>query len=288
MANLKSITELPVVESAEGLNLIVNDNGSAKQIAASAVGRIKTVNGTQPDDDGNIQIDTASSWNDLKDKPFYEEQNITLEVEGVPDEYGNYEGLKTSIVAGKEYTFFIDDVEYSNTAYFDDTDVCVVLLALNSAGETVAWLNKNYISLNPDAFDLSVSHKIEMLEEPIVHKIDAKYLPVEEWDIDVNITQSFDSEGNTSIEYIVNDNKSFEEIKNKLVSGLPLNNKVTFAQFLFPEATVPVYSACNVFCVYFPVGAEGEGSEEFIGFTMYGMNGEVNLMLLPDGTIVQD
>lgn len=38
MANLKNIAELPIVESAEGLNLIVNDNGSAKQIAASAVG----------------------------------------------------------------------------------------------------------------------------------------------------------------------------------------------------------------------------------------------------------
>ena len=38
MANLKNITELPVAESAEGLNLIVNDNGRAKQIAASAVG----------------------------------------------------------------------------------------------------------------------------------------------------------------------------------------------------------------------------------------------------------
>ena len=36
--NLKNITELPVAESAEGLNLIVNDNGAAKQIAASAVG----------------------------------------------------------------------------------------------------------------------------------------------------------------------------------------------------------------------------------------------------------
>lgn len=38
MANLKNITELPIAESAEGLNLIVNDNGSAKQIAAGAVG----------------------------------------------------------------------------------------------------------------------------------------------------------------------------------------------------------------------------------------------------------
>lgn len=38
MANLKNITELPIVESAEGLNLIVNDNGHAKQIPASEVG----------------------------------------------------------------------------------------------------------------------------------------------------------------------------------------------------------------------------------------------------------
>jgi hypothetical protein len=38
MANFKSITELPVASSSEGLNLIVNDNGAAKQIAASAVG----------------------------------------------------------------------------------------------------------------------------------------------------------------------------------------------------------------------------------------------------------
>lgn len=38
MANLKNIVDLPVAESAEGLNLIVNDNGAAKQIAAGAVG----------------------------------------------------------------------------------------------------------------------------------------------------------------------------------------------------------------------------------------------------------
>ena len=73
MANLKNITDVPVVESAEGLNLIVNDNGVAKQIAASAVGKVKTVNGTKPDASGNVQIDTTSSWNDLKDKPFYTE-----------------------------------------------------------------------------------------------------------------------------------------------------------------------------------------------------------------------
>lgn len=38
MANLKNITELPVANSADNLNLIVNDSGIAKQIAASKVG----------------------------------------------------------------------------------------------------------------------------------------------------------------------------------------------------------------------------------------------------------
>lgn len=77
MANLKNITELPVAESAEGLNLIVNDNGVAKQIAADSVGKVKTVNGTEPDEHGNVEVEIpegfSGSWNDLSDKPFYTE-----------------------------------------------------------------------------------------------------------------------------------------------------------------------------------------------------------------------
>ena len=38
MANLKNITDLPMAESTEGVNLIVNDNGAAKQIPANEVG----------------------------------------------------------------------------------------------------------------------------------------------------------------------------------------------------------------------------------------------------------
>lgn len=70
MANLKNITELPVAESAEGLNLIVNDNGAAKQIAASAVG---------------AQADWAetdeSSPAFIKNKPV-EEWDLDIKVEG--------------------------------------------------------------------------------------------------------------------------------------------------------------------------------------------------------------
>jgi hypothetical protein len=38
MVNLKNITELPLAESANNLKFIVNDNGSAKQIAANNIG----------------------------------------------------------------------------------------------------------------------------------------------------------------------------------------------------------------------------------------------------------
>lgn len=38
MVNLKNITELPLAESADNLKFIVNDNGSAKQIAANNIG----------------------------------------------------------------------------------------------------------------------------------------------------------------------------------------------------------------------------------------------------------
>ena len=84
MANLKNITDLPMAESTEGLNLIVNDNGAAKQIAADKVGRVKSVNGAEPDDNGNVEIEIpegfSGSWNDLTDKPFYTEEPVEVEV----------------------------------------------------------------------------------------------------------------------------------------------------------------------------------------------------------------
>ena len=70
MANLKNITELPVAESADGLNLIVNDNGSAKQIAASAVG-------AQADWSVNDETDVAF----IKNKPSIPTKLSDLEEE---------------------------------------------------------------------------------------------------------------------------------------------------------------------------------------------------------------
>jgi hypothetical protein len=62
MANLKNITELPVAESADGLNLIVNDNGAAKQIAASAVGAQADFSVTDENSPAFIKNKPVEEW----------------------------------------------------------------------------------------------------------------------------------------------------------------------------------------------------------------------------------
>ena len=61
-------------------------------------GVVKTVNGTAPDEDGNVKIEGGSgvsSWNDLTDKPFgetvlysWDEQNEYTEAVSIPEDMG--------------------------------------------------------------------------------------------------------------------------------------------------------------------------------------------------------
>ncbi|MBQ7828340.1 MAG: hypothetical protein IJ386_08760 [Clostridia bacterium] len=65
-----------LAEAGENAKLVVEEAGELKRIPASAVGQVKTVNGVEPDETGNVEIDIpegfSGSWNDLTEKPFYE------------------------------------------------------------------------------------------------------------------------------------------------------------------------------------------------------------------------
>lgn len=129
MANLKNITELPVAESAEGLNLIVNDNGAAKQIAASAVGAQA---------DWNVENESSPAY--ILNKP---------------------------------------EIAQADWAETDESSAAFV-----------------------------------------------KNKPVEEWDLDIVITQVQDVDGNTADPtWIVNSVNTFENIKNKIINGVQLTCK---------------------------------------------------------------
>lgn len=96
MANLKNIADLPVAESVENLNLIVNENGSAKQIASSAVGAqadFAVTDETSPAFIKNKPEVAQSDWSVedssnpafIKNKPFYdtrEFETITVTFNG--------------------------------------------------------------------------------------------------------------------------------------------------------------------------------------------------------------
>lgn len=191
MANLKNITDLPMAASAEGLNLIVNDNGAAKQIAASAVCKVKSVNGTQPDENGNVQIDTVSSWNDLKDKPFYAEAETYTILENCPvtelDEYG--EAYYVNVITDKTFSFgdkvlvTVYDKQYELECYNSQTD---------NEGNTHYWVeyeeDGSYIfsigtGVMDEGYGIGVflhsgpSNVTVTVTHETVHKLDPKYVP---------------------------------------------------------------------------------------------------------------
>ena len=120
MANLKNITELPVVESADGLNLIVNDNGSAKQIAASAVGA--QADWSVTDETNPAFIKNKPLYNDKIWEVIHEEQEIVFDYNSSV-EYGFTSGTLTAYPhilsgdypEGTECKVVIDDEEYIAT-----------------------------------------------------------------------------------------------------------------------------------------------------------------------------
>jgi hypothetical protein len=86
-------TEDEVQEIAERAAGMVD----APEGGGTCEGAVLSVNGITPDENGNVEIYTVTSWNDLTDKPFYDEtpEPITWD--------GNTEGLEADPVSGSMY-----------------------------------------------------------------------------------------------------------------------------------------------------------------------------------------
>lgn len=143
-------------------------------------GYAKTVNGTAPDENGNVQIDTASSWNELKDKPFGEETVVLYENPALyVEEDSASENITTNFLEeGETYTVEVDGKPYSL--------VCEISDDMEFTGNVYYCLTSDnfevYTAL-PDLFfefyskdynNKTISLKIS---KPSIKKIDNKYLP---------------------------------------------------------------------------------------------------------------
>lgn len=179
MANLKNITDLPVAESSKGLNLIVNDNGAAKQISANAIGNVKTVNSVEPDDNGNVNIEIpegfSGSWNDLEDKPFDEVETVLFEGEIVFSEDRFDFDNPFKLINGKTYYVSIDDMTLPVECYYDDTD-SAECLTIYQDSFIVQIYSKGYDGpCYMYSSDISGTHYLKIIEK-VVLSIDKKYM----------------------------------------------------------------------------------------------------------------
>lgn len=189
MANLKKITELPVVDSTEGLNLIVNDNGEAKQIAADAVGKVKTVNGVEPDANGNVEVRTQPDWNQndptapdyVKNRPFWTDDLVETVFCDVTVTIIDYvaEIPCPNFIEGLEYVVIFDGVEYKETARVLEEGVCYIGSGFPFTGEYVdgdapfCMVEGSMMTVYPDG-----EHTVKIIGAiQTVNKIEKKYLP---------------------------------------------------------------------------------------------------------------
>lgn len=179
MANLKNITELPVAESADGLNLIVNDNGAAKQIAVNAIN-------TQTDWNQN----DPSALNYVKNRPFWTDdpkETVLVEEQIITIGEDLYAQCNANLyyVVGETYTVNFNGTIYECIAYeiLEENVVCIgngsIVGITGGNGEPFFSYsdvdNETFIQV-AEAGDYVVSISAKIAEN---HKIDKKYLPDE-------------------------------------------------------------------------------------------------------------
>lgn len=134
VADLQQLDTLP-----SSANVIVEHGGFAKRFDASKLeGKVRSVNGIEPDENGNIEVAGAGgtvSWNDLADKPFgedgsdvviFENINLTLNEASSPSGVTYVTQLDSSAFSlelGKKYKVISGGVEYICVPRIDTIEI---------------------------------------------------------------------------------------------------------------------------------------------------------------------
>jgi hypothetical protein len=156
----KKLSAVEAVETpADTAHVLIEEDGVIKRTPKSEVGGVKSV-----------------SWNDLTDRPFYEELGygnvVTTEVGKL---YGNNLDAVPDWKVGNTYTYAIDGVDYSGVVEYDDTDGSVLSLYDNDV--TVATLYREGMDyyLSKSKYDSNIEHTIAR-KYIIAHQLDERYI----------------------------------------------------------------------------------------------------------------
>lgn len=136
---IKKISELEHLEElTSASNVIIEENGEAKRFSAASLGKVKTVNGVEPDENGNIEVEAGGSgeqvspdWNQNDStQPDYV-KNRTHWVEGnqtVIEWDGNTEGREN-------FNIYVPVYKVSDlTPSYEELLGCSVVVIYNEDG----------------------------------------------------------------------------------------------------------------------------------------------------------
>lgn len=194
MAEFKKLSDVEIIETPiDTANVLIEENGVIKRVPKDEVGGIKvaaaevgqTIVVKAVDEAGKPAewecVDKgASSWNELKGRPFYEEilKNQTL-YEGIisGDEWTKIDEIP--LIVGFSYFVIINGTEY-NVECFDDGEGTPII------GSMSLWWEDDYIETEPP-FCCGNNHFYTLLEgesqvkivgdKQLIKQIDEKYIP---------------------------------------------------------------------------------------------------------------
>ena len=155
----RKASELEIVQEIQKDNyLIIETKEGLKRISTDKVGKVKTVNETEPDENGNIEVPIpqgfSGSWNDLKDKPFYEESK---EVVALPETAVTCDYFNNS---SKKFTHFFDTEIELNTELHVGEECVVVYDGKEYTAKVKDSEDGRYIVNNP--YDNYVGESVDL------------------------------------------------------------------------------------------------------------------------------
>ena len=177
LAEGESLSDVP-----ENATLVVDTYGAPDL----DFGRVKSVNGITPDENGNVEIMAGgtSSWNDLEDKPF-DEVELIPETALVPFGDGQFGiPIPASLKQGTKYTVTWNGTEYTATCIFDGESRGLINDGANIAtGEGIVFVIQLFDTVMDDlggmagiAMDMGGAAAVTMSVAEVI-PLDSKYLP---------------------------------------------------------------------------------------------------------------
>ena len=199
---LKPQGDYPAVEAAD-VRMPDGKKLSELEIPEAVTDCVKSVNGVVPDQEGNVTIPASggvSSWNDLTDKPFYEESGEALifaeQTLTIPLSSGVGELMISPapfiLVEGETYRVVWDGVEYELECISSDGILILQHIVWDESTGEVTSGTFQIIYATPEISEMeggavalmtvddTENHTLAIYQDSTVIKtLDAKYLPME-------------------------------------------------------------------------------------------------------------